>query len=62
MTIEAYRNECGAELSALLPPVMQDDSIGVFSLFPTEWSWQHGNRTVTCIATSDAPRTGSLRG
>ncbi len=42
--------------------VPDGDSIGLYTFFPNIDTWASGHLTVTCIATSDTPRTGSLRG
>jgi Domain of unknown function (DUF4190)/Septum formation len=60
--IESYQDRCHPALAEYFPPAVDDDSVGLYLLFPTAESWQRGDRTVTCIATSDTPRTGSLRG
>ncbi|HKV20861.1 MAG TPA: septum formation family protein [Mycobacterium sp.] len=59
--IEEYQNRCGPELADYSPEAAADPQVGLFVLFPSEDSWAQGDRTVTCIATTDAPRTGSLK-
>lgn len=59
--IVEYQNQCEPALAAYAPAVMTDPQTGLFVLYPTEQSWGTGDRTVTCIATSNTPRTGSLR-
>ncbi|MGK2880418.1 MAG: hypothetical protein ACSLE6_06355, partial [Mycobacterium sp.] len=34
---------------------------GLYLLYPTEETWDQGDRTIVCIATTDEPRTGSIR-
>ena len=35
---------------------------GVFVLYPTQQTWDKGDRAVTCVATLDPKRTGSMKG
>ena len=58
--IEEYQNKCGPELDKYSPGAMEDPDVGLFVLYPSEDSWKQGDRAVTCIATSDSPRTGPL--
>ena len=41
---------------------MTDESVGVFVLYPTAGDVGQGDRAVTCIATLDPKRTGSIKG
>jgi hypothetical protein len=59
--IEEYQNKCGPELADYSPEAAADPEVGLFVLFPSEDSWAQGDRTVTCIATTDVPRTGTLK-
>ncbi len=59
--IEEYQNKCAPELAKYSPEASSDPAIGLFVLYPSEDSWGHGDRTVTCIATSDTPRTGPIK-
>ncbi len=59
--IEEYQNRCGPELADYAPGAAGDPEVGLFVLYPSEDSWAQGDRTVTCIATTDAPRTGTLK-
>jgi Septum formation len=59
--IEEYQNRCGPELADYAPGAAEDPQVGLFVLYPSEDSWAQGDRTVTCIATTDAPRTGTLK-
>ncbi len=60
--VEAYHEKCGPELSAYSPAAMSDDSVQLYVLYPTADTWANGDRAVTCIATLDPPRTGSIKG
>jgi hypothetical protein len=61
-TINDYADQCGPRLSAFAPSAMTDDSVQLYVLYPTPETWKLGDRAVTCIATLDPPRTGSLKG
>lgn len=39
-----------------------DESVQLAALYPTAETWKQGDRAVTCIATLDPPRTGSIKG
>jgi hypothetical protein len=60
--IEEYQNKCEPELSSYAPAAITDDSVQLYVLYPTTETWEQGDRAVTCIATLDPPRTGSLKG
>lgn len=60
--IEEYQNRCEPALAAYSPTAMTDDSVQLYVLYPTADTWKQGDRAVTCIATLDPPRTGSLKG
>ncbi len=61
-TIDAWQNRCPGELQSYSPDAMADESVGVFVLYPTAETWATGDRAITCIATTDDKRTGSVRG
>ncbi|MGU3501369.1 septum formation family protein [Mycobacterium sp. C31M] len=56
-----YQDRCQPALEEFSPAAMADPEVGMFVLYPTEDSWKRGDRAVTCIATTDVPRTGSLQ-
>jgi hypothetical protein len=60
--IEEYQNKCEPELSSYAPAAITDDSVQLYVLYPTAETWEQGDRAVTCIATLDPARTGSLKG
>jgi hypothetical protein len=60
--IAEYQNKCEPELAAYSPDAMTDDSIQMYVLYPTAETWEQGDRAVTCVATLDPPRTGSIKG
>jgi putative regulator of septum formation len=55
-----YADQCKPALAKYAPSAVNDAAIKLFVLYPTSDSWQRGDRTVTCIATSENPRTGKL--
>ncbi|OBG85690.1 hypothetical protein A5699_23390 [Mycobacterium sp. E802] len=55
-----YTDKCAPALDQYAPNVTADSAIQLFVLYPTADSWQRGDRTVTCIATSKNPRTGKI--
>jgi hypothetical protein len=59
--IEEYQNKCEPELASYAPNAITDDSVQLYVLYPTAETWGQGDRAVTCIATLDPPRTGSLK-
>jgi hypothetical protein len=60
--IETYQNKCEPELASYSPNAITDDSVQMYVLYPTEDTWKQGDRAVTCIATLNPPRTGSIKG
>ena len=46
----------------MCPAATNDPSVRVLKRYPTEESWDVGDRSVTCFAALDPPRTGSLKG
>jgi hypothetical protein len=60
--IEEYQNKCEPELSSYALDAITDDSVQLYVLYPTAETWEQGDRAVTCIATLDPPRTGTLKG
>jgi len=59
--IDQYQNKCPEELNTFAPDAMTDDSVGIYVLYPTPETWEGGDRAVTCIATLDPKRSGSLK-
>jgi hypothetical protein len=60
--IEEYQNKCEPELATYAPGAITDDSVQLYVLYPTADTWKQGDRAVTCVATLDPPRSGSLKG
>ncbi|RAV18043.1 hypothetical protein DQP55_00690 [Mycolicibacterium sp. GF69] len=61
MAIDAYAEKCSPELAAYSPDAMTDNSVQLYVLYPTAETWAEGDRAVTCIATLDPPRAGSIK-
>ena len=61
-TIDEWQNKCPDELQSFSEEAMADDSVGVFVLYPTQETWDQGDRAVTCIATLEPKRAGSIKG
>jgi hypothetical protein len=59
--IESYQNKCEPELANYSPNAMTDDSVQMYVLYPTQETWKQGDRAVTCIATLNPPRAGSIK-
>lgn len=58
--IDEYQNRCPDELLSIAPDAIDDDSIGIYVLYPTPETWEQDDRAITCIATFDPKRSGSL--
>ncbi len=59
--LEEYQNKCEPELATYAPDAITDDSVQLYVLYPTAETWEQGDRAVTCVATLDPPRTGTLK-
>jgi hypothetical protein len=60
--IDDYADRCSPALASYAPIAMIDDSIELYVLYPTQETWEQGDRAVTCVATLDPPRAGSIKG
>ncbi|WP_237166455.1 septum formation family protein [Mycolicibacterium hippocampi] len=60
--IDTYAEKCAPELAVYAPTSTTDDGVQLYVLYPSAETWEDGDRAVTCIATLDPPRTGSLKG
>jgi hypothetical protein len=60
--IDAYADKCSPELASYSPSALTDDSVQLYVLYPTAETWDQGDRAVTCVATLDPPRKGSIKG
>lgn len=60
-TVLKYTDRCAPALARQAPQATNDPDLTLFVLYPTADSWQRGDRTVTCIATSEEPRSGKMQ-
>jgi hypothetical protein len=59
--VEEHKSRCEPELANYAPSAVDDPSVDVLKRFPDEASWGIGDRSVTCIAAFETPRTGALQ-
>ena len=59
--IEEYQNKCEPELASYARDAITDDSVQLYVLYPTAETSAQGDRAVTCVATLDPPRAGSIK-
>lgn len=59
--IDEWQSKCPDALAEYSPEAMLDDAVGVYVLYPTQETWEAGDRAVTCIATLDPKRSGTLK-
>jgi hypothetical protein len=56
------RERCGEMLEDYAPKAADDPSVETYFLYPTDESWRlKSDRLVTCVASFDTPRTGSIK-
>jgi hypothetical protein len=60
--IDAYAEKCSPALASYSPSAMTDDTVQLYVLYPTAETWEQGDRAVTCVATLDPPRSGTIKG
>ncbi|MGZ5391787.1 MAG: septum formation family protein [Mycobacterium sp.] len=60
--IDTYADKCSPGLASYAPSAMTDDTVQLYVLYPTAETWEQGDRAVTCVATLDPPRSGSIKG
>lgn len=53
----SYEDQCASQIDVMTLP----DDASLFLLYPTQDTWDAGDRTVVCVVTTDEPTTGSLR-
>ncbi|KAA1251724.1 DUF4190 domain-containing protein [Mycobacterium simiae] len=62
-TLESdYRERCLAAFAAYAPKAADDEGYESYVLYPTQETWDQGDREVVCIATTKQQRTGSIKG
>jgi hypothetical protein len=58
----AYKPMCAEQVRAYADPaLLNDPGLRTDIRYPDADSWKMGDRSVTCIASSGTPRTGSIR-
>ena len=60
--IDADQKKCPGELQSYAPSATKDDTVGIYVLYPTQETWDRGDRAVTCIATLNPQRSASIKG
>ncbi|KKF01348.1 septum formation family protein [Mycolicibacterium obuense] len=60
--VEAYSQKCAPALAGYSPSSLTDDTVQLYVLYPTAETWSSGDRAVTCVATLNPPRAGSIKG
>jgi hypothetical protein len=62
-SVAGYKKQCGEVARTILSAeeAANDPSLTTKVRSPDEKSWAMGDRSVTCIAATDQPRTGSIR-
>ncbi|MFZ0833396.1 MAG: septum formation family protein [Mycobacterium sp.] len=56
-----YEQRCVSALNAYAPDAANDRGISNFLLYPSQETWDRGDRDVACIAITRDKRTGSIR-
>jgi hypothetical protein len=59
--VVAFSRRCGPALQEYAAAAATDRSVEIYTLYPTSLNWRLGDRSVTCIAATTFPRTGSLK-
>lgn len=60
--METFSEKCDPALQTYAPGAHADTAVGIYMLYPTRWSWNLGDRVITCIAITEAPQTGTIKG
>lgn len=58
--LDQAERRCSESMERDLPAAFDDPSVGLYYLYPTEDSWAMGDVTITCLATTEEPTSGSL--
>jgi hypothetical protein len=56
-----FHQPCLSALESYAPGAVDDNTIDVFVLYPSQETWDHGDRDVACMAITNDKRTGSLK-
>ncbi len=57
-----YQSRCRLALMSYASAASLNPDLGIYLLYPTQATWDHGDRDVVCIATTTDKRTGSIKG
>ncbi len=57
-----YQARCRLSLMSYAPNAASGSDVGIYLLYPTQATWDNGDRDVVCIATTTDKRTGSVKG
>lgn len=57
-----YQSRCRLSLMSYAPNAASGSDVGIYLLYPTQATWDNGDRDVVCIATTTDKRTVSLKG
>jgi hypothetical protein len=56
-----YEKKCMTALDAYSPKAAADSAYQVFILYPTQQTWDQGDRRVACLTITEDKRTGSIK-
>jgi hypothetical protein len=56
-----FRDRCATALASYSPKAALDPDFDTYVLYPTQVTWNHGDRDVVCIATTKDKRTASIK-
>jgi hypothetical protein len=57
-----YQSRCRTALLGYASTASLNPDFGIYLLYPTQQTWDHGDRDVVCIATTTDKRSGSIKG
>ncbi|ORB87212.1 hypothetical protein B1987_03695 [Mycobacterium kansasii] len=57
-----YRDRCFAAFASYAPNAADSEEFESYVLYPTQATWNQGDRDVVCIAITKVKRTGSIKG
>jgi Domain of unknown function (DUF4190)/Septum formation len=62
-TLESeYQSRCRSSLMSYAPSAADSSDVGIYLLYPSQSTWDQGDRDVVCIATTTDKRTVSIKG
>ena len=59
--IDKYQTKCNPELQKYSQTAAEDPAVSVYVLYPSKETWKQDDHAVTCIATFDTARIGSIK-